>query len=440
MNPEELLDTTFDCQCGRTHNVPVKKILYEENVLDVLPEVLGGLIDSRKILVVADSRTFSVAGRDACRILEKAGWLIQRIIIPDTDRGSAACDDITYNKLKDTAPSVGFALAVGCGVINDLTKWLAFERDIPYAVVATAATMNGFTAANAAPMFGGVKTLIRAKAPLAVFAKPSVICRAPFELTNAGLGDCLAKSVSTADWFMNHIFFDEYFCNPCCEMINELESAYLNNPGDIKSQKPKAIKTLFDALLYSGIAMTLVGTSAPASGGEHLLSHTLDMMSALDKERHDLHGRQVGVGTIFASALYDRILKIENPEFAKLPDDVNEAFWRGLAPNVHQQYQSKKDLLSENRLKITDSQLWRQFLARVEAHIRSPREIKQCLADAGGAHTFNHIKCSRRRLLDAVLHMHEIRKRPTVVVLAWLLGILPDAAEPIIDQWLTPDA
>ena len=88
----------------------------------------------------------------------------------------------------------------------------------------------------------------------------------------------------------------------------------------------------------------------------------------------------------------------------------------------------------------TNVQLWRRFLERVKAHIRSPREIKECLADAGGAHTFADIKCSRRRLLDAVLHMHEIRKRPTVVDLSWLLGILPGAAEPIIDQWLTPDA
>lgn len=440
MNPEELLDTTFDCQCGRTHTVPVKKIIYEEEALNVMPDVLGGFVDSRSILIVADSRTFSIAGQDSCRVLEKAGWSVQQIIIPDTNQGSPTCDDITYNKLKDTAPSVGFALAVGCGVINDLTKWLTFERDIPYAVVATAATMNGFTAANVAPMLEGIKSLIRARAPLAVFAKPSVIYEAPFELTSAGLGDCLAKPVSTADWLMNHIFLDEYFCNTCSQMINELESAYLNRPGDIKSQKPEAIEAVFNALLYSGIAMTLVGTSAPASGGEHLLSHTLDMMSAFDKKEHDLHGRQVGVGTIFASALYERILKIQNPVCRDMPSDIDEPFWQRLAPNVRQQYQQKKVLLSEICRKITDSRLWGWFLESAAAQIRSPQEIKQCLAEAGGAHTFADIKCSRQHFLDAVLHMHEIRQRPTVVDLAWMLGILPNAAEEIIDQWLTPDA
>ena len=440
MNLEEFLDATFECQCGRTHTVPVKKIVYEEDALNVLPEVLGGFVNSRSILIVADSRTFSIAGQDSCRILEKAGWSVHHIIIPDTKGGSPVCDDITYNELKDAAPSVGFALAVGCGVINDLTKWLAFERDISYAAVATAATMNGFTAANAAPMLGGVKTLIRAKAPLAVFAKPSVVCQGPFELTSAGLGDCLAKPVSTADWLMNHIFLGEYFCGTCSQMINELESVYLNNPGDIKLQKPEAIKALFDALLYSGIAMTLVGTSAPASGGEHLLSHTIDMKSVLENKKHDLHGRQVGVGTIFASALYERILKIEKPEFVTLPCDIDEKFWGRLGPNVLKEYQQKKELLDNNHLKIADVRLWRQFIESISAHVRSPRVIKQCLVDAGGAHTFTDIRCSRECFLDAVLHMHEIRSRPTVVDLAWMLGILPDTAEEIIDQWLTPDA
>ena len=438
MNPEELLDTTFDCQCRRTHTVPVKKIIYEEDALEVLPEVLGGFVDSRSILIVVDRRTFSISGQDTCRILEKAGWSVHQIIIPDTKEGFPVCDDITYNKLKDAAPSVGFALAVGCGVVNDLTKWLAFERDISYAVVATAATMNGFTAANAAPMLGGVKTLIRAKAPLAVFAKPSVVCQAPFELTSAGLGDCLAKPVSTADWLMNHIFLDEYFCSTCSQMINELESVYLNNPGEIKLQKPKAVKALFDALLYSGIAMTLVGTSAPASGGEHLLSHTIDMKSVLENKKHDLHGRQVGIGTIFASALYERIHKIQDPVCQDMPSDIDESFWQSLAANVRQEYQQKKTLLGKISLKMMDSELWVRFLKKIAAHVRSPRVIKQCLVDAGGAHTFTDIRCSRECFLDAVLHMHEIRQRPTVVDLAWMLGILPDAADEIIDQWLTP--
>jgi hypothetical protein len=39
-------------------------------------------------------------------------------------------------------------------------------------------------------------------------------------------------------------------------------------------------------------------------------------------------------------------------------------------------------------------------------------------------------------MLAAALHMHQIRKRATIVDLAWILDILPGAAEQIIDRWL----
>jgi hypothetical protein len=80
--------------------------------------------------------------------------------------------------------------------------------------------------------------------------------------------------------------------------------------------------------------------------------------------------------------------------------------------------------------------MWRAFRDIAGQQVLAPHVIKNCLRAAGAAHTFAEIGCSRT-LLDAVTHMHEIRKRPTVVDLAWMLGILPDAADEIIDTWLT---
>lgn len=437
MNPEKLLDTTFNCQCGRSHSVPVKKLIYSEDALVHLPDVLASLVNARRVVLIADQRTFDIIGRHARETLEENGWSVHQIIVPDSGHGSPVCDDTTHNWLNEQFPPADIALAVGSGVINDLTKWSAFENDLPYAVFATAATMNGFTAANVAPAIKGVKTLISARPPLAVFAVPSVIINAPFELTTAGLGDTIAKPVSTADWLFNHIFCDEYFCRYCSEIINSLEPYYFNKPEDIKTRRPASIEALFNALLYSGIAMTIIGTSAPASGGEHLLSHTLDMMSSIEGVPHDLHGRQVGIGTIFAAAVYERIFQIETPKCLSLSSDIDNTFWGPLAENVRQQYQQKKPMLKIIREKLTDVETWQSFIAAARDQVRSPNEIKNCLKTAGAAHTFTDIKCSRKRLLAAVLHMHEIRKRPTIIDLAWILGILPDSADEIIDKWLT---
>jgi glycerol-1-phosphate dehydrogenase [NAD(P)+] len=436
MNPEKLLDTTFDCECGSSHEVPVKNIIYAEDAIERLPELLAAFVSGRRIVLVADKRTWAIAGTQAKDTLEQTGWSVHDIIVPDTDKGDPVCDDITHARLNELIPPADIALAVGTGVVNDLTKWSAFDKDIPYTVFATAATMNGFTAANVAPTINGVKCLIRARAPLAVFAIPSVIVEAPFELTASGLGDTIAKPVSTADWIFNNLFCDESFCRYCSEIINSLEPYYLDRPGDIKSRKPAAIEALFNALLYSGIAMTVIGTSAPASGGEHLFSHTLDMMSSIDGVKHDLHGRQVGLGTIFASALYERIFKIEKPVCHPYPDDIDSKFWGPLAENVRQEYQQKIPMLQKIREKLVDSKAWGEFLAAARQQVRSPAQIKNCLKTAGAAHTFSDIGCSCERLLAAVLHMHQIRKRPTIIDLARILGILPAAAEEIIDRWL----
>jgi glycerol-1-phosphate dehydrogenase [NAD(P)+] len=436
MNPEKLLDKTFDCECGRSHKVPIRSIIYAEDALERLPEALGSFVKGRRIVLVADKRTWVIVGKNVKEALDQAGWSVHDITVPDTDKGDPVCDDVTHTWLNDLMPPADIALAVGTGVVNDLTKWSAFDKDIPYAVFGTAATMNGFTAANVAPTINGVKCLIRARAPLVVFAIPSVIVEAPFELTSSGLGDTIAKPISTADWIFNNLFCGESFCRYCSEIINSLEPYYLDRPGEIRDRKPAAIDALFNALLYSGIAMTIIGTSAPASGGEHLFSHTLDMMSSIDGALHDLHGRQVGLGTIFASALYERIFKIEKPVCHPYPDDIDSKFWGPLAENVRQEYQQKIPMLQKICEKLADNKTWGEFLAAAKRQVRSPAQIKNCLKTAGAAHNLADIGCSRERLLAAALHMHEIRKRPTIVDLAWILGILPGAAEEIIDRWL----
>ena len=436
MNPEKLLDTNFDCECGRNHKVPIKSIIYAEDALERLSEVLGSLVIGRSIVLVADKRTWAIAGEKAKGALEKAGWTVHDIIVPDTGKGSPVCDELTHAWLNDHMPPADIALAVGSGVVNDLTKWSAFDKDIPYAVFATAATMNGYTAANVAPTIDGVKTLIRARAPLAVFAIPYIIVEASFELTAAGLGDTIAKPISTADWIFNSLFCGESFCRYCSQIINSMEPYYFEHPENISNRNPVAIGALFNALLYSGIAMTIIGTSAPASGGEHLLSHTLDMMSSIDGIEHDLHGRQVGLGTILASALYERIFKIEKPACHPYSNDIDSTFWGPLSGNVRKEYQQKLPMLKVISEKLSDGKTWGEFLAAIRQQVRSPEQIKNCLKAAGAAHTFTDIGCSRERLLDAALHMHQMRKRPTIIDLAWILGILPEAAEEIIDCWL----
>ena len=127
MNPEKLLDTTFDCECGRSHKVPIRSIIYTEDATERLPDVLSSLVGGRRIVLVADKRTRTIAGERAKEVLEQTGWSVHDIIVPDTRKGSPVCDDTTHARLNDLMPAADIALAVGTGVVNDLTKWSAFE-------------------------------------------------------------------------------------------------------------------------------------------------------------------------------------------------------------------------------------------------------------------------------------------------------------------------
>ncbi len=331
-----------------------------------------------------------------------------------------------------------FVVAVGSGVINDLSKWASFQLGLPYVVVATAASMNGYSSANVAPTVAGVKLLIEARPPVAVLGEPAVIEKAPAAMTAAGFGDTIAKHQSNADWVTNHFLVDEYYCKFCAGIVTELEPLYLDHPEDIRDGKPETIRGLFEALFGTGMAMTLVGTSAPASGGEHLLSHTLDMMAYVRGENHDLHGRHVGIGTLLSAALYQRVLALENPTGGALPSCVDERFWSvpSVAAAVTEQYRSKQTRLEPIRQRLARRDTWDQLRAKVVAEVKTPETIRTWLQRAGAAVSMADIGCSRERIKAAILHMHEMRRRFTIVDLAWLAGVLPGQADDLIDEWL----
>lgn len=430
------LGKTFACPCGKEHTIPVREIIYDDNALPQLPEICRNYVTGNSVVVIADERTWQVAGKRACQELETDNGRAETYIVPDAGQGSPVCNDITHDVLMAELPKADFFLAVGSGVINDLAKWVAFDRNIPYAVVATAASMNGYTAANVAPAIQGVKRLFAARSPFAVFAEPKIIEDAPFELTAAGFADQIAKSVSTADWIMSHFLFDEYFCPTCKDLTSHRDSQYMTHPENIKARNPESIQALFQSLLYSGIAMSLVGSSAPASGSEHLLSHTLDMISWIYQKPHDLHGKQVGLGYLFTAALYEKIMEINTPTWTSPLTEIDRDFWGPLANAIAHEYAQKQEHLEIMRHKLSDRETWQQFQNQLKPHLRSPHQLKDTLHAAGAAHCITDLKSSGQQVLAALLHQHEIRKRVTVIDLAWSLGLFPEMIDDIMQAWL----
>jgi glycerol-1-phosphate dehydrogenase [NAD(P)+] len=427
---------TIQCNCGKTHHVEPHRVIYEKGALTRLPRVLSEYTTGRRVVVLMDIRTRNVAGKEAATLLRDAGWEVSEIVVPDPAEGtSPICDDHTHDWLLPEIEAADVVLPVGSGVLNDLGKWTAFDLKIPYVCFGTAASMNGYASANVATTIKGMKSLLWARPPRTVVSDPAILRDAPYQLTTAGLGDILAKSVSSADWRMNHFLFGDYFCERSVSLIADIEPLYLDHPEDLRDRKPKAMEALFHGLLLTGIAMTMAETSSPASGAEHLVSHTLDMMSSLDGVPHDLHGRQVGIGTVLASEVYRRVISIESPDFSRPSMEIDKEFWGMLGDEIETQYAQKVERLQKAVEILSQGDSWDRLRAEVQPFLRSPERVRNCLKRAGAAYRAEDIGCTPERLLRAMLHLHESRPRFTVIDLARLVGLLPQAAAEIVEEW-----
>jgi glycerol-1-phosphate dehydrogenase [NAD(P)+] len=431
-----LFGSRFDCVCGLCHEIEPAEVVFSEAAFAEAPALARRRGAGRKAAALMDVRTKAAAGDEAVAGLNEAGFEVAEILVPDGPGGSwPVCDDKTKMDLERRIGPVDWILSVGSGTINDLGKWLSADRGISYISFATAASMNGYTSANTAATVEGLKVMIHSRAAAAVVSHPRVLAEAPAEMTSAGLGDVLAKTISNTDWRLNHLLWGDYFCPQAAGLVAEIEPLYLENPEGLRARDPGAIGALFSGLLLTGAAMTMAGTSAPASGAEHLISHCLDMMSSLDGRPHDLHGRQVGVGTVLAADLYRRVLNLESPDFGRPAPTPDFSVWGPLAGIAAREFGGKAGRLEDARSRLSKGATWDNLRETLTGGLHGPDKLRDCLIRAGAAASAADIGCDRERLLEALIRAWSIRARVTVMDLAWLTGVLPGAGREITENW-----
>lgn len=404
---------------------------------DALAAELTRHVEGRCACLVFDVRTRDAAAAPCLDALRRHGWMTHELLVVDRDDGGTpTCDDVTKDRLARALPSADVLIAVGSGVINDLTKWIAAERDLPFAVFATASSMNGYSSSNVAPTIRGVKSLAHARASRVIAADPAILRDAPYRLTASGFGDLLAKHVSTADWIANHALFDETYSPELASLVDRFDAMVFDEPEALARGEESASRSLFEALVLSGCTMTLHGSSLPASGGEHIISHTLDMMSDADGVPHDLHGRQVGVATVFSAALWEELLRMENPRFDGEPPPFDPAIWGKAAAAVQQQRDTKIQVIEKARVRLSRPAAWDALREQVSSHLLPPSLLRARLQRANAAWKLDHIDCSRPRFLAAIRHAGAMRARFTSIDLANAAGLLPDRADELVDSWV----
>lgn len=231
--------------------------------------------------------------------------------------------------IRETTHAAEALVAIGSGSLNDLTKYASFLDGKPYAVIATAPSMNGYVSANASLTDdAGHKHTLPAHGPVAVLADLDVLTQAPLALIQAGIGDTLCRSTVQADWLLSHLLKGTPYEPKYFEWLKECEQQLISSlrrgvadaaAGAQRRQaqpiKPDIsrllrdarndgfIKCLFTALTLSGLAMRDAGSSMPASQGEHMIAHTREMLFPQLPSHY--HGLEIAVTSLTMSRIQD---------------------------------------------------------------------------------------------------------------------------------------
>lgn len=442
---EDLLGKTFSCSCGAKHVIPTLEVVIAEGALAEIANCCKRNFKGEGILLVADPNTWKVAGRLVARYLREARLKVRHLILHEEINGRViASDENVDYVLSHINANVDFLVAVGAGSINDIVKLASFKAGRPYVVCPTAPSMNGYTSGIAAIMRKGVKRTVAAQAPVAVIADLLVLTFAPAALQRAGLGDMLSKTVSNADWKLSHLIKGGFYCDLPLDIVDEAEKSCRRFADSIGKSEPKGIRVLTEALLMSGISMVIAGSSSPASGGEHLISHFWDMTAHLNNRNPHLHGEQVGVATIVTSTLYEKMRQID-------PSEINLSNLRKHYPDLERLAERiekihgpfHKEVLAEVTKKYLTLEAkerewsfilknWQDIWRDLSQILISSDQIKKSLKQAKAPVTVQELGISPEELRNAFIHAKDIRSRYSILDFADDLGLLEYLMEPVL--------
>ena len=300
----------------------------------VLSDVVPAVADLRlgdRALVVTSPTPRSVAGDRIVDAFQAEGYETRIEVVE-----AASIESVESVIEAAREFSADFLVGVGGGKAIDVAKMAGNELGRGLVSVPTAASHDGIVSGRGSIPEGDSRHSVAAEPPMAVVADTGILADAPWELTTAGCADIISNYTAVKDWRLAQrlrgVPFSEYGA-ALAEMTAEMlvDAAPSIRPG-LEESSWLVVK----ALVSSGVAMSIAGSSRPASGSEHLFSHRLDRIAP----GAALHGHQVGVGTIMMEYLHsgekgdwrsvrDALETLEAPTTARElgidPEDVVEA-------------------------------------------------------------------------------------------------------------------
>ena len=404
---------TIRCSCGRTHECPIRHVIIERDAMRELPRITE---DYRNILLVADENTYLAAGeKTECGL---TGKNVTRCVFPG--KPLLIPNEESIAVISGKAAGQELILGVGSGVIQDLCKYVSHKEGIPYMVVATAPSMDGYASTGAAMILGGMKVTVPSGLPEAIIADTAVLAAAPWPMIQAGYGDIIGKYSCLNDWKLAHLIKGEYFCQYIYDTTYNAVLKVRSLAAGLKAREEESLAALMEALVTVGVMMSFAGSSRPASGSEHHLSHFFEITGIERDQPYFPHGIDVGYSTIVTEELREEILSFER---APAPLPRIKELWEA---QIRRVYRSAADGIIDLQRGRDESHIgsyaekWEEIKA-VLSEVPGSRELTSCLAEMGFKRDEFTKMYGEEKIRDAVAFGRDLKDRYSVL---WLYNEL----------------
>jgi len=280
-----------DRMYSHTMELPRQIVVGEKNINE-FGEFLHNLTKSKKVSLISGIHVKKIIKQRVEKSLKlkkiKFTWHTSK------DNQINTLNEIQKEVKKDRSDVI---IGIGGGRSVDTAKLIAFNLDIPFVSVPTAASHDGM-----ASPFVSIKSdkphSIIATAPLGVFVDIDIIKKAPTRLLASGCGDLVANICAVKDWKLGRDKTGEYYGRYSANLAI-MSAKIVMEKSSQYAKKGLDARVIVEALISAGVASCIAGSSRPCSGAEHLFSHALDKIAP----GKGLHGEKCGLGAIMITKL-----------------------------------------------------------------------------------------------------------------------------------------
>lgn len=402
----------IECDCGKEHTSSIEYVYIENNAIKRLSMICEAY---NSILIVADENTFAAAGDKVekelvNKTLYKVIFAGEKLLIPD---------EIAIAEVKKHTDKVDLIVGIGSGVIQDLCKYVSFFEKVPYIIVATAPSMDGYASDGAAMILKGMKETVKVGLPKAIIADTEVLKNAPIEMIKAGYGDIVGKFSSLCDWKLSTAVNGEYFCQYIYDTTYQMVEKTLKTANGLLERNEESIKTLTEALVIVGILISFAGSSRPASGSEHHLSHFFEIVGIIDSEDYFTHGIDVAYSAVITAKIREKIVCANFPEkIYRLSRDNYTTKIESLYKSVAGECINLQDRIgnySKDRAMLYKDK--EEEIKEILSQMPSSDEIEKMLSVAEIDISEFYTLYDKNKIINSILYAKDLKDRYTVL---WL--------------------